>query len=217
MTEKDVLELIEDRNLELKKARNTIPESFWETYSAFANTDGGLVVLGVDEKKEKVVGVENPHKLKEDLLNQLNNPQKVSANILDENDIKIILLDNNLTIMTIKVPEAPYRLKPIYLKNNPKLAYERLGEGDRKLSPEKYKELIVNSKEETDQELLKNYDLSDLNEEDLRRYREELYRQTGNEKYQTIKYKDMLIEIGALRRNRQEGGDYCLSGHRKII
>ena len=43
MTEQDVLELLqygEHIHLECKKAETTLPNSVWETYSSFANTDG---------------------------------------------------------------------------------------------------------------------------------------------------------------------------------
>lgn len=45
-----LLEIKEGSNMELKKAKNQVPKSFWETYSAFANTDGGIVIFGIDEK-----------------------------------------------------------------------------------------------------------------------------------------------------------------------
>lgn len=49
-------QLLQDResgDMEFKSAKGGFPHSMWETYSSFANTDGGAIVFGIKEKDEQ--------------------------------------------------------------------------------------------------------------------------------------------------------------------
>ena len=53
--------LMESNQLEAKAAQGGLPADVWPSVSAFANTNGGTIVLGVKENKKtrelRVVGV----------------------------------------------------------------------------------------------------------------------------------------------------------------
>ena len=40
----------ENAAVEFKRARGGVPADFWPSYSAFANTDGGTIILGIGER-----------------------------------------------------------------------------------------------------------------------------------------------------------------------
>ena len=96
----------ENNKLEVKKATGGLPHSIWQTYSAFANTDGGLILLGVEENPDKtlnILGLPNPEKLIADFWNIVNNSQKVSFNILYDRHVQIVEIENK-RIIAIEIP-----------------------------------------------------------------------------------------------------------------
>ena len=59
----------ENNRIEAKKALGGLPHSIWETYSAFANTIGGVILLGVEEYADKTlhpINIPDPDKLIKD-------------------------------------------------------------------------------------------------------------------------------------------------------
>jgi predicted HTH transcriptional regulator len=83
---KEIIKSSEKVNVEVKAAQGGIPNSVWETYSSFANTFGGTIILGIGEDKETKkfipMGVPNAEKMLSDIWNIVNNSQKISRNIL---------------------------------------------------------------------------------------------------------------------------------------
>ena len=83
----------ENNRIEAKKATGGLPISLWETYSAFANTLGGIILLGVEEFPDRSlhpVDLPDPQWLISDFWDIMNARRKVSRNILTENDVRIV-------------------------------------------------------------------------------------------------------------------------------
>ena len=76
----------ESDDLEFKSAAGGFPGSFWDTYSAFANSDGGVIVLGVAEKHNQFyldgLTEEQLLKYRKDFWNNANNKATISCNLL---------------------------------------------------------------------------------------------------------------------------------------
>ena len=113
MNIEDIFNSSESFDLEFKSAKGGFPGSFWETYSSFANTQGGQIFLGIKETQQglKVDGLDKTaiEKYKKDLWDNLNNRNKVSANILSQNDIKEIETPEGI-VLGINVPRAELRV-----------------------------------------------------------------------------------------------------------
>lgn len=75
------INLGEDEEIEFKAANGGLSKDVWETLSAFANTDGGYIVLGVSQNKDgfEVSGIRNPSVLLKTFWDSHNNEQKLST------------------------------------------------------------------------------------------------------------------------------------------
>ncbi|WP_228306106.1 ATP-binding protein [Streptococcus agalactiae] len=198
----------------MQKSQKCTPDSFWETYSAFANTNGGKIILGIDEKNEDPYqGVNDPQRIRDNLFALVANKQKVSCNLLTDNDIEYVNIpDKNRQLMVITIREASSDQKPVHLKNDFRESYKRLGEGDVRLDKEELKYLMASSHDDIDSELLTNYDESDLNIESIREYKKLLIELSGNTKYINMPLRDFLTEIGVFKKDRTDGSYKLTAG-----
>lgn len=114
------LSIGEDKDIEFKSADGGLPNTLWETVSAFANTDGGYIVLGVSESKGGLVisGVRNPDSLLKNFWNNHNNSQKLSTPICSNSDVQVLKVEAH-NLVSIKVPRATRIQRPVYINNNP--------------------------------------------------------------------------------------------------
>lgn len=200
----DIKKIKERHIIELKKATNSVPKSFWETYSSFSNTEGGVIVFGVEEgEKENIItGVNNPESIVADLWNQLSNKNKVSYNSLNNDDIIIKTIEYNKSIIIINVKEADWNKKPVYINDNIKNSYIRTGDGDRFMNDEQLKIIMRNSSPQVDSILLDKFSIKDLDPISVSSFKEKVTSRYPNNGYETLNPEDFLIEHGIMRRNR---------------
>lgn len=151
MIDFEILEQYQENNrIEAKKAVGGLPHSIWETYSAFANTLGGIILLGVEEYRNKtfhVVKLPDPEQLVSEFRDLLRDPKTANLNILSEKDVTIEDVQGK-KIVAIRVPRAPRHLRPIYIGGNPMTGtYRRNGEGDYRCTPEAVQDMIKKAAE----------------------------------------------------------------------
>ncbi|EGI6871030.1 hypothetical protein IGX89_002942 [Escherichia coli] len=171
--------LTESKEIECKQAagkdgNGAVPDDMWATYSAMANTNGGVILLGVREKNGAFIasGINDIEKVKKDLFNTLNNPQKISVNLISDNDVSIISIDEK-NIIQITVSQANRKQRPVYLNSNPMTGtYIRLHEGDRKCTPDAVKIMLAEQMTDTlDDRIFEGFTIDDLDKGSIQIFR----------------------------------------------
>ena len=207
---KVLLEVGERISFECKKAENNIPKSVWETYSSFANTIGGIIVLGITENIKfegeanhfEITGITNPQKLRKEFFDTLNS-NKVNRNILTDSDVEIIDYEG-VPLMCITVPQADYRQRPIYINGNMMNgAFKRNYEGDYHCTEEDVKAMIRDANDSgNDGILIEHYNIDDIDSATLNAYRNRFRTANPDHIWNDYDDKDFLLNIGAYIRDR---------------
>lgn len=165
----------ENNRIEAKLAAGGFPHSLWETYSAFANTIGGLILLGVEEAPDKVLhvsGLPHPQDYVEQFWKTVNDPKQVSANIMTREQVSVRFAEGR-QIVVIEVPRAHRRQRPVYLGDSPfNGSYRRDGEGDYRCTDDEVRAML-RDRGDTPQDLapLEELPVSALRTDTLRQFR----------------------------------------------
>ena len=201
-------------DLEFKSAAGGFPGSFWDTYSAFANSEGGTIVLGVQEKKGKFfldnLTEEQVEKYKKDFWNNANNRSTISVNLMHNDDL-VIGNYKGYAFMLFFVPRASREQRPVFRTTDPyKGTFKRNYEGDYKCTEKEVQRMFADADDScpADSRILKGYSLDDIDQEALRRYRQLFNLSNPDHPWLALEDIELLRKLGGYRKDRltQEEG-----------
>lgn len=186
----------ENNRIEAKKALGGLPESIWETYSSFSNTLGGIILLGVEEHKDRTlhpIELPDPQALVDKFRRILADRRYVSCDVLGDDGVKTELAEGK-RIVVITVPRAPRRLRPVYIGGDPfNGTYRRSGEGDYRCTKEEVSAMLRDAQGISYDSALTDLPLSSLDKKCVQAYRE----MVGDGEIKSLPHEDFLRAVGA--------------------
>ena len=128
----------ESKNIEFKEFLPKDSEKYVKTIIAFANTQGGQLIIGVADKTRTVVGVDDAEVFK--IMDQVANAVSASCTPQIIPNITFQTIEGK-TVITVSV--SPGANRPYYFKSKGKEygTYIRVGGTSRQADPDKIKEL----------------------------------------------------------------------------
>ena len=209
---KELLENGEKVDIECKESDSTLTKSIWDTYSSFANTNGGYIFLGVKEDKKKelpeerfeIQGIKNFEAQVKAFWDTINN-DKVNKNILTDEDVQIVRIPSTaLAVVSIHVPRADYNNRPIFINGNPyKGTFKRNHEGDYHASEDEVNAMLRDQKSEgNDGIVLEHYDMDDIDLETLSHYRTMFQNNNPDHVWNQEDNKQFLTMLGGYKKDR---------------
>lgn len=204
----DTLQLDENHERECKLSEGGLPESIWETYSAFANTDGGTILLGVKEHRDSftVNGLDDKQivKYQKNFWSVLNDRNKISKNILLNHHVKVIEAEGK-KLLQIDVPAADRHDKPVYIGTDPmRGTYRRDYEGDFLCTEAAVRAMFADQRDvSVDSEVLEDMELDALNADTIKGYRVIFEQLHEGHPWNKLMKDEFLIKLKAAAKNKE--------------
>lgn len=221
-TEKELLERLNDiewDDFEVKEAKSELPKNVWETVSAFANTSGGWVILGVQEIKKKgksifnVMGVDNAEKLEQDFIGTVRSQTKFNLHI--SVTAKRYSIDGNL-VLAFYIPSSP--IKPVYFNNSLSNTFIRTGSGDQRATE---MEILAIQRDQAfgsrSEMVVSGTSIDDLNLNSLQTYRRRVQQHNDEFLYNSLSDTDFCFKLGITRNGCLTYGSLLMFGKRDAV
>ena len=197
------LQLDENHERECKLAQGGLPESIWETYSAFANTEGGSILLGIKEHRDSFT-IQQIIKYQKNFWSVLNDRNKISRNILLNHHVKVVEYDGK-KLLEIQIPAADRHDKPVYVGTDPmKGTYRRDYEGDFLCTEASVRAMFADQRDKSiDSEVLEDMELDALNMETVKGYRVLFEQLHEGHPWNKLMKDEFLIKLKAAAKNKK--------------
>ena len=202
------LQLDENHERECKLAQGGLPKSIWETYSAFANTEGGSILLGIKEHRDSftIQGLSEKQiiKYQKNFWSVLNDRNKISRNILLNHHVKVVEYDGK-KLLEIQIPAADRHDKPVYVGTDPmKGTYRRDYEGDFLCTEASVRAMFADQRDKSiDSEILEDMELDALNMETVKGYRVLFEQLHEGHPWNKLMKDEFLIKLKAAAKNKK--------------
>lgn len=158
----------DDGEIEAKACEEDLSKSIWETVSAFANTKGGMIILGLSEEDGfKPVEGFDVKRMRDKFVSFCSTTDPTNSKVEPVPHYEIQRMEyEDHQLLTIEIGELPVDLKPCYVKSKgiSNGSYKRVDDRDELLSSVEIYELrnaMVQSS--ADSELVQDATIADLN------------------------------------------------------
>ena len=217
-----VSQIIKDREtaeIEYKSAKGGFPKSFWETYSAFANTHGGTIVLGVKEKDGlfslNSLTDDDLDKLQKDFWSGVHNKNTINACLLKNDDVEVGEIEGHKVIL-FHVPQAQRDQRPIHCTQDAfNGTFRRNYEGDYLCGNAEVRRMFADADitRPADGRILKNYSWDDIDIPSFEQYRRLFATAKPSHPWHTLSNDELMRKLGGYRKDRETGEEgFTLAG-----
>ncbi|MBD8029328.1 ATP-binding protein [Corynebacterium gallinarum] len=197
-------------DVELKESRTKLSKNLVETISAFANTKGGVILLGLSDPAKGALPVEgfSPEKARDSMESLLQKLQQIPKTQID---IEVI---DEQRILRVDIKELENDLKPCFIQERGMYSgsYTRTGEGERKLTHYEIDRLLENrSVPDHDQQAVDGATLDDLDKHILQKLVDQ-QKATKPRAYGDSSDIEILNSLSVVKKDPTEGIYVTLAG-----